>query len=101
MQFPLVPTRWQLCPVRPGAKTTSGGGFPGSREHLQRLRPGAGRRADGRGGASPGAVCCCFKELRTQLCRQPQVLKPGGIEVFGMKGKAQLARSLSSQMEGL
>lgn len=26
---------------------------------------------------------------------------PGGIEVFGMKGKALLARSLSSQMEGL
>lgn len=61
MQFPLAPTRWQLCPVRPGAKTTSGGGFPGSREHLQRLRPGAVRRADGKGGAVRGLFAAASK----------------------------------------
>ena len=63
--------------------------------------PAAPQARGGRGGGSPGAVCCRFKELRTQLCRQPQVLKPGGIEVFAMKGKALSARSLSPQVEGL
>lgn len=51
MQFPLAPTRWQLCPVRPGAKTSSGVGFPGSREHLSASGPG---RAGGGGGPVRG-----------------------------------------------